>query len=84
MGAKLQRIGGIRHIHVVVVLVNDPAVFEAGVANGAKQLCIQQSAGNSTRPERDIVERVRGEGALDQDVSYLQAPARLEDAPPLA
>ena len=84
LGAELQRVGWVGHILVVIIFMDNLYFFKASGAHGADQLCIQQSPGNSTRPQRYIFHRVGGYRALDQYIPDLQSPARLEDAEPLA
>lgn len=83
--AEFHRVGWIGYVMIqMLVLVDDLRVFKTGGAHGADKLCVQQSAGNSTRPQGDVVERVGGHLPFHQNIAGLQAPARLEDAEPLA
>jgi len=83
--AIFESVGRIGHTFVeILVSVDDLYFFEPGVAHRADQLCIQQSTGNSTRPQGNVAQRVGGYLPLDQNVSHLQPPARLENAEPLA
>ena len=82
--AEVQGVRGVGRVHVTVVLVDDLPVLKTSRAHGAEQLCIQQSAGNSARPERDVVQCAVGYLPFHKDVAHLQASARLEDAEPLA
>ncbi len=81
--AIFESVRGIGHTFVeILVSVDDLYFFEPGVAHRADKLCIQQSTGNSTRPQGNVVQRVGGYLPLDQNVSHLQPPARLENAEP--
>lgn len=82
--AEVQRVRGIGRVHITVVLVDDIAFFKTSRAHGAEQLCIQQSAGNSARPEGNIIQCAIGYLPFNENIADLQSSARLEDAEPLA
>jgi hypothetical protein len=69
--AEVQGVGRVRHVHVVVVLGHDLDRLETGILRCTNQFCIQQSAGNSTRPQGDVIERIGWHLSLDQDVAHL-------------
>ncbi len=61
--------------------------FEADKTRGCysqRDLSFQESTGNSTSPERDVFFGALRNGLLDQDVTNLEAPTRLEHACHLA
>ncbi len=49
-----------------------------------RQLCLQQSAGNSTSPEVNVLFCLLGHRLLHQDIADLEAATRLEHASHLA
>ena len=61
----------------------DCDVGEAGVRKRGDKLCFQQSAGDSSGPEIDILSRVFRELGSDHDVGDLHAPSWFQHAPDL-
>ncbi len=82
--AELHCVRWVGYVFVVVVFMDNLLIFKACGPHGANELCIQQSAGNSTRPERDVFERILRHRVLHQNVAHLQPPAGLEHTEPLA
>lgn len=83
--AKLQCAGGVGHIHKEIqVFVDNLDIFKTSRSHGADQVCIQQTAGNSTRPQGDVLQCVLWNRARDHNVANLQASAGFENAKPLA
>ena len=63
-----------------IVAMRDRNVDEAGILKQLDELCFQQSACDSTRPEVEVAQRVVRQGFTDDDVGHLHAAAGLEDA----
>ncbi len=58
----------------------DSRLRETGRLESTDELCFQQSAGDSTRPEIDVPERVVRKDLANDDVRNLDAAPWLEDA----
>ena len=56
-------------------LVAELHIHEAGLPQDPPPLCFQQSAGNSTRPEFDVVTGILWHFDLDVDIGDLEASA---------
>lgn len=78
--AKLRRAARLRSARENVPAPGDGEVNESGIHHGALELCFQQSAGNSTSPEGDILLVLIGDRGLDENVAELEPPAWHEHA----
>jgi hypothetical protein len=77
-GAELRGTAGLLCSGVHVGARSDLEVDEAGGDYRECYLSLQESAGNSTGPERDVVLGVLRHRSLNEDVADLQASARFE------
>lgn len=68
----------LRRITIDVAAPGDFKSFEAGLKDFLRELCFQQSTGNSAGPEFNPSFGAFGHGFLHEDVCHLQSTARLE------
>ena len=59
--------------------IRDPHVGKSGLRERRDQLCFQQSAGDSTGPEIDILARVLRQLDAEHDVRDLYSASRFQD-----
>ena len=78
-GAELSRARRLSGAGVHVAAPGDLEIDEARRDDSCLELCIQQSAGNSALPEIDVLLSLVGHCLLNEDVSDLEPPARLEN-----
>ena len=55
----------------------DPDVLQADLRQIPNQLCLRQSAGDSTGPEIDVAAGVLGECDIQRDIGQVKAASRL-------
>ena len=67
-----------RRAREAVKAVGDPQIDEARITKHRNQLCFQQSAGDSTRPQINVLARVLRQIFGKHDVGYLGTAARSE------
>ncbi len=79
-GAELRRARRLGRARIDVAAPGDLEIDEARRDDGCLELCIQQSAGDSTLPEVDVLLALLRYCFLDQDVADLETTFRLESA----
>jgi hypothetical protein len=75
-GVELGRVRLVGRAGEDIDLATEADLDEARRPEDPPPLCLQQSAGNSTRPQVDVVARILGHLLLDVDVGDLEASAR--------
>jgi hypothetical protein len=78
-GAKVCCAGRLRRIIKDIGLPSDFEIDKTGGYDRSLELCFQQSAGNSARPQIDVTFGTLWNCFLDQDIADLQTTTRLED-----
>src|SRR6266511_3370857 len=59
--------------------LNDTCGLQPVMGQGGNELCLRQSAGNSTDPEIDVAAYVLRKRRVYSDIAEVETPARLED-----
>lgn len=80
MNAKLAR----RLFFACLVKTVEPGgdlyVFQANSLKIPHELCLRQSAGDSTGPQVDVAVSILGQRNIQRDIAELQTPSRFQNA----